>query len=383
MRIIAFVLAALALQPAATRAASPCRRAPVRTTASFAAPGPYAVGVRDLHFIDETRALPPNRDFPGAPTRRLDTEVWYPAAGTPGAVVADAPIDRAGAPYPVIVYGHALSDHRRGEAYLGEHLASHGYVVAAVDFPLAEIGAPGGPTVDDLENQPGDLSTVLDRLLAGADDLAGVLDERRIGASGLSLGAATVLLLTYHRDLRDPRIRAVLPIAPPLSCAFTRAFYRGVRVPLLLLHGDADGLVPVDENSRRVFARARGPRSLVTLHGATHLGFTGFATVFAPEDIDQFGCSVLLATVGENPSLPPLPGGTRAGISDDPAACTPPCRTPPTGPFIDANRQHEVTRVIAAAFFDAALRQDRGARCWLARGLAQENADVEATSRRR
>ena len=196
------------------------------------------MGVRTLRFVDQTRATPPNGSFAGTPFRPLDTEVWYPAAAPPtGTALRDAPLDTSGAPYPLVLYGHALQDRPPGEAYLAEHLASRGYIVAAVDFPLGKLGAPGGATPDDLANQPGDLRAVLEHLLAGDGGLAGAVDAARVGASGLSLGAATVMLLTYHRDLRDRRIRAVLPIAPAFSCAFTRAFYKGVRPPLLVLQG--------------------------------------------------------------------------------------------------------------------------------------------------
>jgi predicted dienelactone hydrolase len=369
--------------PTAGSAASSCRRAPARDTAFFAEPGTHAVGVRTLRLVDDTRPLSANNGFPGAPVRPLDTEVWYPAVGAAGAVaVRDAPVDRSAAPYPLILHGHALSDNRRGEVYLTEHLASHGFIVAAVDFPLGKIGAPGGTTPTDLANQPGDMRAVLDQLLAGAGGLADVIDTERIGASGLSLGAATVLLLTYHRDLRDDRIRAVLPLAPPFSCLFTRRFYRGVRVPLLLIHGDADALVELEENSGRVFARARGARTLVTVHGGSHLGFTNFATGLAPEEIDALGCTVLLAVIGSDPPLPALPGGPRAGISSDPDACALPCAGPIVGPVLDAERQHVLTRAVGAAFFASALNDDAGARCWLARGLARENSDVGVKSRR-
>jgi predicted dienelactone hydrolase len=187
----------------------------------------------------------------------------------------------------------------------------------------------------------------------------------------LSLGAATVLLLTYHRDLRDRRIRAALPIAPPFSCAFTRKFYRHARVPLLVLQGDADRLVPFEENAVRVVRRARGPRTLAVLQGGSHLGFTGFASALGtPEDIDRFGCNVL----GTGATFPDLPGGRGAGVVAE--ACSPPCQAVTTTPTLAFARQHELAQIIAAAFFDAYLGGDRGARCWLRRGLAEENPDV-------
>ena len=289
-----------ALAATSAGARSGCRGAPARQTADFASRGPRPVGVRTFHFVDQTRATPPHGSFAGTPFRPLDIEVWYPAATPPaGTALRDAPLDSGGAPYPLVLYGHALQDSRLGEAYLAEHLASRGYVVAAVDFPLGKLGAPGGATPDDLANQPGDLRVVLEHLLAGDGGLAGAVDAERVGASGLSLGAATVMLLAYDRDLRDRRVRAVLPIAPAFSCAFTRAFYKGVRLPLLVLQGDADGLAPIEENGLRVVRRARGPRTLVELHGGSHLGFTGFASVLGtPESIDRFGCDSLLAATG-------------------------------------------------------------------------------------
>jgi predicted dienelactone hydrolase len=378
VRVLAVVLGIALASP--TTAWSGCRGAGPHRTADFAARGPHAVGFRILSFVDATRPTPPNGNFAGTPFRQLDTQVWYPAATPPTATaVRDALLDASGAPYPLVLYGHALQDNRAGEAYLAEHLASRGYLVAAVDFPLGKFGAPGGATPADLASQPGDLRAVLDHLLAGEGGLAGAVDTERIGASGLSLGAATVLLLTYHRDLRDRRIRAVLPIAPPFACAFTRTFYKHARVPVLVLQGDADGLVPLAENGLRVVRRARGPRTLAVLRGGSHLGFTGFADALGtPESIDQFGCNQLLAAIGSAPAFPPLPGGRGAGIVRE--ACAPPCQTPPTA-TLDFARQHELTQTIAAAFFDAYLAGDRSARCWLARGLASENPDVETRRR--
>jgi predicted dienelactone hydrolase len=377
-RLLLVALAVLVASPTAAR--SGCRRATPRHTADFATRGPHAVGFRTLQFVDETRPTPPNGSFAGTPSRMLDVEVWYPAAATPAPTAArDAPLDPSGAPYPLILYGHALMDNRRGEAYLAEHLASRGFMVAAVDFPLGKLGAPGGATPMDIGSQPGDLRAVLDRLLAGDGGFAGAVDAKRIGASGLSLGGGTVLLLTYHRDLRDRRIRAVLPIAPAYSCAFTRAFYRHARVPLLVLQGDADRLAPLVENGLRVVRRARGPRMLAVLRGASHLGFTGFAGALGtPQSIDQFGCNALLGAIGSAPVFPELPGGRGAGIASE--ACSPPCQTSPTA-TLDFDRQHELTQTVAAAFFDAYLAGDRSARCWLARGLARENPDVETRRR--
>ena len=49
-----------------------------------------------------------------------------------------------------------------GGAYLAEQLASLGYVVVAVDYPLTNGLAPGGPDVKDVVNQLADVSFLID-----------------------------------------------------------------------------------------------------------------------------------------------------------------------------------------------------------------------------
>jgi len=54
--------------------------------------GPYAVGVRTVTFVDNSRALDPRNKQPDAPRRRLVTNLWYPAEGAPSDTeVADTP----------------------------------------------------------------------------------------------------------------------------------------------------------------------------------------------------------------------------------------------------------------------------------------------------
>ena len=121
-------------------------------------------------------------------------------------------------------------------------------MVAGPTFPLTSLGnlfSADGPYPADIVNQPADVSFVIDRLLAAdapADWLAGAIDVRKIGLSGLSYGGLTTLLVTYHPTMRDRRIRAALTLAPA-ACALTRPFYRRGRTPLLVMQGDQDGIV--------------------------------------------------------------------------------------------------------------------------------------------
>jgi predicted dienelactone hydrolase len=349
-----------------------------RATADLSRTGTHPVGFQIVTLVDTSRPTPANGSFPGAPSRTLVTQVWYPAA--PGSSGVNAPVDVAGGPYPIVVHGHALFDNRVGELYLAQHLASHGYVVAAPDFPLSHIGAPGGTTVADLAGQPGDVRFVLAQV---PGRLPGAVNRKRVGVSGLSLGALTTLLVTYDGALREPRIRAALPIAPPYGCALTRRFFRTTHVPLLLLYGDADHMAPPGENSERVFLRARGPRHLVAIHNGSHIGFVGLADNLVPtQHYDRFGCQILLDTLKGDFSLPALPDESRQGIAYSSAVCPDPCQTEFHDPSLDAARQHELTRIVATAFFDAYLKKDGAARCFLRTRLARENADVAVRTRR-
>ncbi|MFQ5514117.1 MAG: alpha/beta hydrolase family protein [Myxococcota bacterium] len=377
----ALALLALLLTPALEAEAVGCRAVAPRSTAELTAPGPFAVGVTTRTFVDSSRPTPPNGSFPGAASRTLVTEVWYPAT-VPG---RDAPPEPSLAAVPVIVHSHGFLDSRLGESFLTEHLASRGYVVAAPDYPLSHGGAPGGATVADVPEQPGDWSFVLDAVLGAFPSLA---DPGRVGASGLSLGGLTTLLVTYHPELRDPRIGAALPMAGP-GCFFGRRFFRTTSTPLLVLHGDSDLIVPFKENALRVFRRARGPKLLVRLRDGSHTGFSVFAPLFDPsQHFDAIGCAALTGGLGDgipsDPNANPFEalGGREQGILLDPRLCPLPCEAPvPVTPSMGAARHHELTRAVATAFFDAYLRSDESARCFLRSGLARESPDVAVRRR--
>ena len=138
-------------------------------------PGPYSVERIDAVFVDESRPTAANGDYTGDSARTLAGSVWHPA-------------ERDNAPFPLIVYSHGFSSTHEGGAYLAQHLASRGYVVVSVDFPLTNMKAPGGPEVKDVVNQPADVSFLIDSLLAQSDSsghpLAGMIDRDRIGVTG-------------------------------------------------------------------------------------------------------------------------------------------------------------------------------------------------------
>jgi predicted dienelactone hydrolase len=263
-------------------------------------------------------------------------------------------------------------------------LASRGYVVASLDFPLTGLRTQGQHDLGDVHNQPGDVRFVVGSLIGLSRTpgtwLEGGVRRQRIGAVGLSLGGLTTLLVTYHPTLRDRRIRAALPIAPS-ACFLGARFYRTARRPLLVLQGDQDLIVPLETNGALVYQRSRSPRDLVTLVAGTHTAFSGAVTYPSPTSYDTLGCAAIQSAGLSGDPTTGL-GGAEAGI--DSSACTLPCQSPPpTNPPMQAARQHEITQAVVAAFFDATLKHSRAARCFLRGGLASENADLAVAAHRR
>lgn len=246
------------------------------TTAPPADPGAYPVGQRTLDLEDTSRPTAANGDAPGSPGRRLPTLVMYPTPGAPrlgpdGLVepTADAPL-RTGR-YPLVVFSHGVTG--VGVAYQKalRTLASAGYIVLAPDYPLSSTNAPGGPTINDVRNQPGDVSYLLDVFTAtdgpGAE-VAAHVDGDRIGLAGHSLGAITSLGAGYGDCCVDDRVQAVVAWAgmlimrPAADATFPDR-------PLLLVHGTDDGTVPYS-SSQDAFDTVDAPRWFLTLPGSGH-----------------------------------------------------------------------------------------------------------------
>jgi len=261
--------------------------------------GPFPAGVRT---VDERRG-----------DRSLPVEIWYPAtdryagrdvaAATrdsydliPGFPPAsqDAVRDAAGRPgrFPLVVFSHGYGGHRRQSTFLCTHLASHGYVVAAVDHTgntildimQAVMMRQSGATPPDADAvleefivaRPADVSYTIDRVLGGAGRLECRVDPERIGAAGHSFGGWTTLAVAAS----DRRIRAAFPLAPaggssPLPVDRLMAsldFAWGREVPTLFVVADRDTLLPL-AGMRELLERTTSSKRMVVLKNADHMHF--------------------------------------------------------------------------------------------------------------
>ncbi|GAA2801473.1 carboxylic ester hydrolase [Kitasatospora aburaviensis] len=234
--------------------------------------GDFAVGTRVVQWTDPAR---PETFTPDPDDRRtVVVQLWYPAqkspagtqraqylgrteqeartvsdalaggVGLPGFLVDgvprarsqavfDAPVDGGGGRFPVVLFSPGSGGVRTQNTAWAEELASHGYVVAALDHPYdsAAVVLADGRTITTETSSSGDrdkddelaagwtairaadLGFVLTRLESldrgeAADPLTGRLDTGRVAVTGHSMGGAAAL----QAARQDRRFRAVVDL---------------------------------------------------------------------------------------------------------------------------------------------------------------------------
>jgi predicted dienelactone hydrolase len=245
-----------------------------------ATPVDYAVGKRRIDLVDRSRptAADPGRNRAERSDRTIRVTLLYPAEGAseanPGPV-EDAPVADGG--FALVVFSHGWTVSGDFGAYQQrlEVWAGAGYVVAAPTFPLTS-GPGAGP--GDYVNQPGDVSFVIDELLADAsqpgDPLYRHIDDDRVGVAGHSLGAVTTIGVTYNSCCHDPRIDAAVEISG-VEWPFPNGEYREwPDVPLLAVHGAQDDILPVT-GSDQLIAKALPPTYYLRFDRADHTSLLG------------------------------------------------------------------------------------------------------------
>jgi predicted dienelactone hydrolase len=251
--------------------------------------GDHPAGVRTTEVRDASR----NRAFP--------CEVWYPAAarhvgedtatgdafvapmsGATRTQMAVRDADAAPGTWPLVLYSHPSGGSRLSATFLCTHLASHGYVVAALNH--SEVVAPelvrrAGETEPQklarwdavIASRVPDVRALLDHVVRTEVSA----DPSRIGIMGHSLGGWTALATV---DI-EPRIRAVVALAPggasqskPGILPVRLAFAWNRDVPSLLLAGESDGSLPL-QGMFEIFERTPASKRMIVLRRADHMHF--------------------------------------------------------------------------------------------------------------
>ena len=261
----------------------------------------------------------------GARRRLFPVTVWSP--GTP-----------VNERRPLVVFSHSSGGTRRSSSFLCEHLASHGYLVAALDHsevvdprlarPDHETPAERKVRVEAIiASRVPDVRLLLDHMLAGGYGA----DASRIGIVGHSFGGWTALAAPES----EGRIASVVALAPggserprPGIIPSKLTFDWRRAVPVMLVAAENDVPVPL-QNVVEVFDRAPSPKRLFVLRRADHQHFV--------DDVEREHEAVRSAT---------FPGD----------AAWIPAATVPIAQLMSGEAAHRILRALTLAHLDATLR---------------------------
>ncbi len=254
--------------------------------------------------------------------RTLTLEVWYPALtkdmdiqatyenvtrtnkefSLQGRSVRDAASNQENT-YPIVVLSHGYTGYRTIMFYLGEHLASHGYVVVGVDHTDSTTGevdfknAPFAGFPSTLINRARDQQFVLDYFTSTDSDLAKVVDTNLASVIGFSMGGygaintvggcynfnqqglqgfgfpesnAKALLPVFNtcnagRKKVDSRWKAMVAFAP-WGQEQNLHTLDDIQVPSLYVTGDHDDISGYERGVKRLFEQSAAKDSFMLVY---------------------------------------------------------------------------------------------------------------------
>jgi dienelactone hydrolase len=331
--VLAEAPARVAAAPATTGAAAgPIASVPPVDAPELARTGAFAVGTRvtELAYSAPDIAKVAGGTAGATAERKLALRLWYPVDGdaapaarvtysgtlppvtqggqpTPygyaGIAAADAKPSAKG-PFPLVVISHGFSGRATTMAWLGENLASKGYVVAAPDH---NDGTYTGPQslIPALLFRPMDQRAVISKVTS-EPELKSLVDANRIGVVGYSMGGYGALnlggagfnpkgvpasfmpggLLAPHTHGNAgyapvPGLKAVAAIAPwgaqSNIGAWSKETMAGLKTPLMLLVGDQDDISGYTDGVKSIYdAAVNADRTMLVFQNAGHtIGIMG------------------------------------------------------------------------------------------------------------
>ncbi|MBM4372248.1 MAG: dienelactone hydrolase family protein [Deltaproteobacteria bacterium] len=281
--------------------------------------GPHEVGMTSFQWFDLDRL------------RLVPTTVWYPAIpmGQPrasylvilqGKAYANAPRDPTGAPYPVVLFSHGFRGTAVQSVTFTEYLASHGYVVVAMDHSgntLTDFFSDDETVAQVALERPNDVAFAYGKIMEfaapGSELLSGMVDPTRVGVCGHSFGGYTALVVagglvdvsgaqaacaagspsdifcdyvgywpagtTVGLSPQIPGLLAAAYFAPGGYSAFGDAGLAEVDVPSLIFGGTLDDTCPVDVEIDPIYVALPVPKGRVVISDASHMSFTNICDI--------------------------------------------------------------------------------------------------------
>lgn len=168
----------------------------------YAQHGPYWVGMREFEAETDFHPTTVTLWYPALNPSALEEDVTYTTfwsvAGSNvpilGHAILDASLDVSGGPYPLVIFAHGGNTVRLMSSWLCEHVASHGFVVMAIDYADSWRSAPGNENRLSAVSRPLDVTWQIDLAAQLTDvegDMAGIIDTEHIAIMGQSYGGYT------------------------------------------------------------------------------------------------------------------------------------------------------------------------------------------------
>ena len=219
---------------------------------------------------------------------------------------------------PLVVLAPGLNTDMNALLYVGKSLASHGYAVAALNFPFtsadtitAAIEGTGAiPPANAWYRQPITVSALIDQV---QQRWGTRVDTQRVGVLGQSLGGYTTTALAgatldwpnlvkgcqqlddpntvvlnpaivwqcqapkrvvHQTSFRDARVKVAVAVNPVTNPIFSNRSMAQVSVPMLVIAGMKDVFAPPVSQQLSAFAGLRQPGSVLAVQKrGTHLSF--------------------------------------------------------------------------------------------------------------
>ncbi|WP_375773144.1 alpha/beta fold hydrolase [Archangium gephyra] len=214
------------------------------------------VGCRALDVADEVQGarVPVRILYPARAPERLEQFGPYPLA-----VATDAPVE--GERLPLVVISHGTGGSPWTYRGMAVHLARAGFVVALPEHPGNNRSDNSlANTAVNLANRPRHVRLVLDAVFEDAQ-LGQRLSPGGVGVIGHSMGGYTALAVAGGRPssfpnespdgqaravpvLRDPRVRALVLLAPASPWFMAEGALAGVDLPILMRTAERDEHTP-------------------------------------------------------------------------------------------------------------------------------------------
>ncbi|MEL6777334.1 MAG: alpha/beta hydrolase [Cyanobacteria bacterium J06597_16] len=294
-------------------------------------PGPYAVETITQTF---TRSAPRQTRAGMQENYTFDVDTFLPQLP-----------EQSSQPAPVVIVSHGYSDTKENFSFLGQHLATHGFVVLIPEHVGSDLAFRLNYT-DGLLNtamnpsefisRPEEISYLIDQLeaqVAASPDWAARLDLSRIGMVGHSLGASTAQSLagaTINRDrlaiacgqeqitlnlslylqcqarflppetsnLQDARIKAVISANGLSSQLYGPEGLENIELPFMMVSASKDVVAPsIAEQIHPFFWVGSSEKYLAVMPEGSHFSFTAGEATGAVSPLTQPGAEELAALV--------------------------------------------------------------------------------------